>query len=81
MFGNQISTTWYKTKAALQAVQRETWTIILKENTTNRDKLTALSPFKECAQADYALTTDSTVITEALKLTNKQNDHTSNRIS
>jgi IS30 family transposase len=78
---DQIPTTWYKTKAALQAVQRESWSIILKENTTTRDKLSALALFKECAQADYALTTDSTVINEALKLINKQNDHTSNRVS
>jgi IS30 family transposase len=78
---DQIPTTWYKTKAALQAVQRESWSRVLKENTTNRDKLAALALFKECAQADYVITTDSTVINEALKLINKQNDHTSNRVS
>jgi hypothetical protein len=51
--------------------------MVLKDTTTNRDKLSALSLFKDCSKMEYDLMTDATVIDEAMKLINNGNSRPS----
>lgn len=65
---DEIPRQWLKTRASLQAVQRELWSIISKQGINDRDKITALHLIEEVSQAEYSIVTDSTVIDEAMKV-------------